>query len=156
MSTFFVSGSPVGKQSVRVTRGHSYIPTKTRKYMKQVASAFKLLNVPMIDGAVELNISEYRERPQYHYGTGRNTGMVKGQYREVFCVTKPDTSNTLKGIEDALNGLAWTDDAYIIDTHHHKRYANPGERVGVFVTIEPAVFHSDGIKLKPEHRQEHL
>jgi len=157
MSSFFISGAPVGKQSVRVTRrggrSVSFMPTKTRKYMNRVASAFNLTGAQMIIGAVSLNITEYRNRPQYHYGTGRNEGLIKGQYKQVFCTTKPDCSNTMKSIEDALNGLAWKDDAYVVDVTHCKRYANVGERVGVFVTIEPAEWHDDNHVLPAEHRQ---
>ncbi len=138
MSTFFIPGSPVGKQSVRVTGRRAFIPTKTRAYMKKVASCFMIQRPPMLTGAVELTISEYRLRPAYHFGTGKNKGIIKEQFKEVFCITKPDLSNTLKSIEDALNGLAWVDDAHVVNCSHHKRYANDGERVGVFVTVEAA------------------
>ncbi len=153
MSTIYIPGAPFGKQSIARSRhGHRFVATKTRRYMDKVAACFVIQRPPMLKGAVELNISEYRQRPAYHFGTGRNAGTVKEQYREVSCVTKPDLSNTLKAIEDALNGLAWVDDAYIIDTTHHKRYANPGEQIGVFVTIEAAKHtHQNG--LRPEHRQ---
>ncbi len=69
--TFFVSGKPTGKQSVRVYKGRAFIPAKTRKYMNRVASAFQLSGSRMIAGAVTLDITEYRPRPLYHMGTGR-------------------------------------------------------------------------------------
>ena len=151
--TFFIPGKPFGKQSVRVANRHSFIPKKTRDYMRSVASAFKANNAEIITGPVELIISEYRERPKYHYGTGKNGDKIKDRYKKVFCVTKPDLSNTKKAIEDALNGLAWIDDCYVVDSRHHKRYANKGERIGAFVTIEPAIWHDDNHVLPPEHRQ---
>lgn len=152
--TFFVEGKPIGKQSVRVANRHSFIPKKTRDYMNKVAAAFKLCNAELITGPVELIISEYRERPKYHYGTGRNSDKIKDRYQQVFCVTKPDISNTKKAIEDALNGLAWIDDSYVVDSRHHKRYANKGERIGAFVTIKEAIWHDDSHVLSAEHRQD--
>jgi Holliday junction resolvase RusA-like endonuclease len=38
-------------------------------------------------------------------------------------VTKPDGSNYLKLVEDALNGLMWADDSQIVDTHVSKWYS---------------------------------
>ena len=150
--TIFIPGPPVGKQSVRTARGHAYIPAKSRSYMSVVTALYQVLHAPLIRGAFQMTISEYRPRPQYHYRTGRNAGIIKDQYREAPCITRPDLSNVQKGIEDALNGVAYTDDSANVHHIHTKRYANPGEKVGVFVTIEPAVNEPEHT-LRPEHRQ---
>ena len=42
---------------------------------------------------------------------------------------KPDCSNFTKLIEDALNKVAWEDDAQIIDLHVHKRFGEKHETV---------------------------
>lgn len=44
--------------------------------------------------------------------------------------TKPDSSNILKGVEDALNGVLYKDDSQIVRTHVVKMYAfNPAIQV---------------------------
>jgi len=151
--TIFVPGPPVGKQSVRVNNGHAHIPRKTRSYMKLVTSIARVQHPELIKGAFCMVISEYRQRPQYHFGTGKNAGIVKERYRDVFCITKPDVSNVQKTVEDALNKVAYTDDSANVHHIHTKRYANPGERVGIYVTVEPAELGPEHT-LRPEHRQE--
>ena len=48
---------------------------------------------------------------------------------------KPDCSNFDKIVEDALTGIAWHDDAQIIDLHVHKEFANRDE---VIITVAEA------------------
>lgn len=47
-----------------------------------------------------------------------------------FAKGKPDLTNLTKLIEDAFNGIVYTDDSLIVDQRHLKRYsANPHVRV---------------------------
>lgn len=150
--TFFIPGAPFGKQSVRFGKGRSYTKRRTRNEMKKAAVYFLKSRGKKIDGPVEMTVTAYFKRPQGHSGTGKFAGMIKEAFQRVFCTAKPDLSNIAKGIEDGLNGLAYKDDAYIVDMHYHKRYANPGEQVGIFVTIQPAQWHDNGCSLPAEHR----
>lgn len=150
--TFFIPGKPFGKQAVaRSKTGHRFVASKTRASMKKAAVCFLQSRGERFDGAVEMTVTAYFPRPKKHYGTGKFLGNVKEAFLKIFCTSKPDLSNIAKGIEDGLNGLAYKDDAYITDLHYHKRYANPGELVGVFVTIEKATW-KDISMIKPEHR----
>ena len=49
--------------------------------------------------------------------------MLNGRIRPT---KKPDTDNIIKIICDALNGLAYKDDAQIVSNSTEKRYANDG------------------------------
>ena len=151
MPTLFIPGKPFGKQSVAFS-GHAYTKRKTRQSMKKAAIFFLKSQHEITSGAVEMTVTAYFPRPNLHYGTGKYSGIIKERFKKLFCTVKPDLSNICKGIEDGLNKLAYKDDAYIVDLHYHKRYANAGEMVGVFVTIEEAeLLHRD--RIRPEHRQ---
>lgn len=47
-------------------------------------------------------------------------------------IHKPDASNILKSIEDALNGIAYVDDRQIVDAHVRK---SPRRRLTEYMTI---------------------
>lgn len=52
--------------------------------------------------------------------------------------TKPDWDNVGKLYSDALNGIAYDDDAQIVEGIVRKRYADLGEAPHVRIDIEPA------------------
>jgi Holliday junction resolvase RusA-like endonuclease len=55
---------------------------------------------------------------------------------DVFKTTKPDTDNMLKTLKDCLTKTKfWKDDSLVASEHTVKVYANPGERIGIQITI---------------------
>lgn len=82
-------------------------------------------------GPLYLEVTFYIARPAGHYGTGRNAGTVKaGSPR--WPAVRPDATKLLRGLEDALTGLAWRDDAQIVVQLARKRYGLP-ERAEVLI-----------------------
>jgi Holliday junction resolvase RusA-like endonuclease len=73
--------------------------------------------------ALELNIVCYFERPNNHYGTGKNIDKIKYN-APIFHTTKPDSDNIIKFIADALNGIFWKDDSFLSIIKLTKLYAN--------------------------------
>jgi len=59
------------------------------------------------------------------------TGEVEAIERELtfqrYCPVRPDWDNVGKIVCDALNGVAWPDDARVVDAHVEKFYALDGE-----------------------------
>jgi Holliday junction resolvase RusA-like endonuclease len=51
--------------------------------------------------------------------------------RVIYPTNKPDTSNVLKGIEDALEGIAYEADQQIVSTTVKKAYGVPGVLVEI-------------------------
>jgi Holliday junction resolvase RusA-like endonuclease len=49
-----------------------------------------------------------------------------------------DWENYAKACADALNGVAFNDDAQIVDGRTVKRRARKGEQCGAYIVIEPA------------------
>lgn len=78
------------------------------------------------DQPLGLHVVFVFERPASHFGTGRNAGRLKPSAR--LCPTgRPDLSNLVKLIEDALNGNAFKDDSRIVRTIAEKRYGERGQ-----------------------------
>ena len=99
----------------------TYDPAKCRDYKTYIRLlAGKTYKGPPLEGAIFLRVMVYRHPPA-SWGKVRIAAALAGQIRPT---TKPDLTNLVKGIEDALNGLVWTDDARIVEQHTGKWYAD--------------------------------
>jgi len=114
-----IPGPPVGKQRARVCRsGHAFTPAKTVNYealVKQTFAAKYPDFVPM-PGPVRMILSIYLM-------PSKKTQRKLKEGIRVYPTIKPDISNVLKSIEDALNGLAYVDDKQIISVYAEKKYS---------------------------------
>jgi Holliday junction resolvase RusA-like endonuclease len=120
---FRIPGPPTGKARARSGQGHHYTPPATRAYEAKVRALFRAAypdHNPIAAGIpVSLTIvAEF---------TKARTSRLQAP------TGKPDWDNLAKIISDALNGLAWHDDAQITDARVIKRFA---DREGVDVLIE--------------------
>jgi Holliday junction resolvase RusA-like endonuclease len=72
-------------------------------------------------------------RPKGHYRTGKNAHLLKDS-APYFHTGTPDVDNLTKFVGDALNGIFWKDDCFIVRLEGVKAYANYGSpRVEVAV-----------------------
>ena len=134
---FVIPGSPIGQGRPKFStiNGHpkAYDPEKSRNYKAYVrmlaTQAMKETGFEMIDGPCAVLINAFFEVPKSKSKRFREAAL-KGTERPT---KKPDADNIVKAIQDALNGLAYKDDAYIVHLTCQKFYSdNP--RVEVFVT----------------------
>lgn len=124
---FTVPGPPVGKAAPRIVTigGHprGYIPKPSKEYMARVSACFLAAHAgakPIPKGTpVRLELWAYYEPPK-SWSKKRRAANMAHKYRKV---TKPDLTNILKGVEDALSGLAFDDDNQVADQYTTKRYA---------------------------------
>lgn len=75
----------------------------------------------LFDGPVFLVLTFYRSRPKGHFNG-------KGALRATappFPTAAPDTTKLVRGAEDALKGIAFRDDAQVVDLHARKLYGEP-------------------------------
>lgn len=86
---------------------------------------------PLLEGPLGLAVVFSFIRPKGHFGTGRNAGAVKDSAPE-WPTVKPDATKLLRGLEDALTGVVWRDDAQVVEQAVTKRYA---EREGARVIV---------------------
>lgn len=121
---FSIPGKPCGKQRPRFTRyGHTYTPGQTVNYENLVKLCFQQAHPdtePIAKG-VELcaDIRAYYPIPS-SVSKKRREQMIGGTFRPV---VKPDTDNIAKIILDALNGIAYHDDAQIVVLRLEKFYS---------------------------------
>lgn len=90
---------------------------------------------PVLDvGSCSFSMTFYVKRPKAHLNAA---GEVKPNAPALPTV-RPDVTKLVRGVEDALTGVVWRDDAQVTDQRACKRYGEP-ERVEVVVSYCPPV-----------------
>jgi len=141
---FFVAGTPAtagsktpfiykskvnGKQRVAMCPANK----KQKPWMAQVrAVAVEHYSGEPITKAIDLYCRFFLPRPKSHYGSGKNSGMVKDSAPEE-PTGKPDLFKLVRAVEDALTSIIWRDDSQIITVNASKRYH---DKPGVEIRIE--------------------
>lgn len=70
-------------------------------------------------------------RPRSHFGTGRNSGVLK-QSAPLWPVGRPDLDKLVRAILDALTGVTWSDDSQVVDIDAFKAW---DDQPGVHIEI---------------------
>ena len=133
--SFTVIGEPKGKQRPRVVhtggRTMTYTPGQTVMYENLV----RLEYIRCCEGKRFADDAQLKMNVDAYYSIPKSTSKRRRQMmidREIRPTKKPDSSNVLKAIEDALNGVAYKDDAQIVETRISRFYA---EQARVDVTL---------------------
>lgn len=132
---FTVLGDPQGKDRPRAARRGSavaiYTPRRTEEYERQIAQEYRAAarKYKFPDNAkLGMALEIYQSIPK-HTSQVRRRLMLRGDIRPT---KKPDIDNVTKVVMDALNGLAYTDDKFIVSCSAEKFY---GEKPRVEVQI---------------------
>lgn len=137
--TFEIPGKPQGKARPRVVRNkytgksHGITPEKTKSYEDLIRWCWQSAGgLSFGDGVqIEMRIVAEFAIPK-SYSKARVREIVQGGLRPV---CKPDVDNIQKVVLDALNGIAYRDDAQVVRISCEKRYALDGKsRVRVTVS----------------------
>ena len=96
-------------------------------------------NGQLITGPVTATFVFRFQRPLSHYGTGKKAHVLKPTAPRHH-VQAPDALKLARGVEDALTGTVWKDDAQVV-AHDglSKGWCGPDERPGVSIVITPVV-----------------
>lgn len=121
---FTVPGTPVGKARPRVTfrngRARAYTEERTREFENRVQAAYlRKYGRLKMSGTLQVDIVAYFEPPRSASKKERQL-MLDG---EIAYDKKPDGDNIQKAVLDALNGVAFDDDKYIVAGYWFKGYA---------------------------------
>ena len=134
MISFIVPGIPVAKgrpRFARVGKGvRTFTPAKTVRFEERVMLAAQAAGVTMLTGPVEVSISAIFGM----VGPPRKRKPREAQWK----ATRPDVENVAKAVLDALNGIAYRDDAQVVSLFVTKRFAAQGEQPGTCVQIQQA------------------
>jgi Holliday junction resolvase RusA-like endonuclease len=112
--------------------GHRFTPAKQRSY----AGVLKLFcqramrGGPLITGPIELSVmAEYGWPKSWNE---KRRSAPGAQWK----TSRPDTDNLSKLIKDALNTVAWSDDAQVVSEHVWKRYSETPRLIVKIIPLE--------------------
>lgn len=124
-TAFTIEGEARTNERARHGMKRVYTPVKTKIARREVVQAYRSaqLTDAVHAGPVRMKVTIEHAAAKGEAWPGR------------FCRKKPDLDNVLKLVADALNGVAYLDDAQIIEMRAEKGYAL-GSAVHVVLTFE--------------------
>ena len=84
----------------------------------------------LLRGPLSAMFKFYVSRPKSHYGTGKNSEVLKPSAPK-YPVTRPDALKLCRGAEDALTGFLYGDDSQIVREVIEKYYGQPRVEITV-------------------------
>jgi len=116
---FTIPGQPVAKQRPRKgALGQFYTPARTMRFEQDVATAYLDaggVKRPDYIGPVDVWVTLTRPYP---------TSWPKWRHTSEAATAKPDVDNLAKSVIDALNGVAYHDDAQVAYLSVSKEWGN--------------------------------
>lgn len=129
-----IPGDPIGKQSVRVSNGHAFLPGKTRNWLAYAVGLMRQEwhgKGPVLEGPVRLTIISIKSRP-------KRLLRKKDPDERLWCPAHPDADNISKAVCDAITKTGvWRDDKQVCDERILTFYTAKEETANVIVEIEP-------------------
>jgi Holliday junction resolvase RusA-like endonuclease len=134
---FTVPGEPRGKGRPRFSKygGHTYTDSETRAYENKIVAYYRKScgGFRFPDSAfVSVDIVAYLPIPK----SATKAQQAAMESMKVLPSRKPDTDNIAKAVLDALNGVAYKDDARVVDIRTRKYY---GAVPGLAITIKEVI-----------------
>lgn len=126
--TTFTVGEVMGAPRPRFMRnGHTYMPERYMEYKRRLAAAYKKAGGGLLGGPVSVTIDIIRHLP-----TSTPKRVVESPD-----TVKPDVDNVAKSVLDALNGVAYADDAQVVSLCVLKSPRQRGVPDRMRVTVRP-------------------
>jgi Holliday junction resolvase RusA-like endonuclease len=135
--SFTVPGEPV--PWARAGGGktmHRFTPAKQRKYMARVRACCEraMTGRGPLSGPVEMSVMAVYAWPKSWSEKKRSAPLAKWK------TSRPDMGNLSKLVEDALNNLAYGDDAQVVSPHGWKQYGDVPRLVVKIVPLDLSAF----------------
>lgn len=119
-------GPVMGQARPRFTRqGRAYDPPEMKAYKAAIAAAYSQQAGRLFDGPVSVAVHAYRPLAK---------STPKRVTRQAW-TSKPDADNIAKAVLDALTGVAWHDDAQVVQVAvtKHDRTRDVAEGLNIYV-----------------------
>ncbi len=86
---------------------------KSKDWMAQVRQAAgAAYSGELLRGPISFSVTFYFARPQSHFGSGKNAGVLKTS-APLHHTQTPDVGKLVRAVEDALTGVVWADDKQV-------------------------------------------
>ena len=116
---FTVPGEPQGKARPRILRsGKAYTPKRTADYERAIRDAFLDAGGKLTEHPVKVSVTAYYQIPKSVSNRMKERMLVN----EILPMKRPDIDNVGKCVLDALNKVAYKDDAQVCAMHVEKYY----------------------------------
>lgn len=132
---FSVDGQPRGKMRPRFNgkTGHTYTPKETVNYENYVKISYRMENQDIkLEGPIEAEITGVFPVPK-SISKKKAAAMLSDGIKYT---KKIDCDNLAKSVLDALNGIAYDDDAQVCSLKVYKKY---GDRPRVDITLRELI-----------------
>lgn len=106
------------------------------KYRADIREAFK--GCEMMEGPLQIIVVAFHSRPAYMCKPKFIENNGSGPQPKI---SRPDASNILKAVEDALEGVAYKNDSLIMSAWVDKLYAGMGQSPETFIEIRQMEKH---------------
>lgn len=142
--TVTIKGRPVPKGRPRVFRGHAVTPRRTQQAEEQIQAMYRFQNLgeEPFTGPVEVHCIFCMPIAKT-WSKRKKELAAQGWLR---CTVRPDLDNLVKLVLDALNGIAYADDAQIVRIHAFKKYSEEYPNGATIVDIVEEERQEDAVK----------
>jgi Holliday junction resolvase RusA-like endonuclease len=121
--------------AVRMTQRSKWKDEHAQKYLSYkdaIGFAAKQHIKEPLNKPISVKLAFYYPMPKKWSKSKKDDANDQG----IMPVVKPDIDNCIKGVFDALNKIAWTDDNLVVDVWSMKRYSH---KPMIAVTIEEVI-----------------
>jgi len=136
--TLTIPGKPQGKKAPQWSKHGTYMPKQTVNYETYIKQLFSISfpDFKPLDCCLTMRIEIYLLVPK-SVSRKKRAMMLSGEIRPG---VKPDCSNVLKSIEDALQGLAFRNDSQVVSLQADKWYSErPEVKVDISEEVEEEI-----------------
>ena len=136
-----IMGQPVAKQANKITcrgqkpRQYSSQKLIETRYERDILIQCKEEDHNPFTGAIRVDYQFIAARPKSHFGTGKNSHILKPSAPAFWIVKKNDFDNMLKFLNDRCSSFVWVDDCQIIVWTGEKRYCYHNEEARTILKV---------------------
>lgn len=142
--TFTVPGEAVPQGSMTAFKAGDKLrvvhknPKGLTAFRSDCRAAADRASAPYLEqGAVQLSATFVLSRPKSHFGSGRNSDVLKPGAPEWHTGQRPDADKLMRSLGDALTGVCWKDDGQLARILIVKRFTREGEAPRTVVMYRP-------------------